>query len=249
MAAYAYSLENPPVVWKSDDTAMVKRSRRSDAQAGKEITSRRSLPGTVNLPVATVRCIQSLQPIEADLIETDNDRRSACPVRQYHVHGIEDYTFYAINLTNGKVQWVHIGLTIRRPGHSITIFTFFPTAAVCIALISERRQRWWKHLFEFLAVIAAALLQAMTREPVMVSQFSQDGSDRIDAASAILDRMGNDRTDRVYLRRTAPAADFRQITANYPVYHRYPDRLPLPEFEPDDGAEALENPTQTRRSW
>ena len=53
-------------------------------------------------------------------------------------------------------------------------------------------------------------------------------------------RTVNDRTDRIFLAtESGLVICLRQIGHPYPVYHRYPDRLPLlPEIEPEDSSEA-----------
>lgn len=56
-------------------------------------------------------------------------------------------------------------------------------------------------------------------------------------------RIGNDRTDRIYLStETGLVICLRQKDHIDPVYHRFPDRLPLlPEFEPEEGEMPAEN--------
>ena len=60
-------------------------------------------------------------------------------------------------------------------------------------------------------------------------------------------RIGNDRTDRIYLSTDSGLVIcMRQKGHADPVYHRFPDRLPLlPEFEPEEGQKPDENAEST----
>ena len=110
----------------------------------------------------------------------------------------------------------------------------------CLDPITGAR-RWWKpDLTNFIAVTGGAV--AASDEDGNLVMVSRDKGETI--GSLLLRRFtvrtGNDRTDRIYLAtESGLVLCVRQIGHSFPVYHRYPDRLPLlPEITPDDEPDA-----------
>jgi hypothetical protein len=112
-------------------------------------------------------------------------------------------------------------------------------------------QRWWgQTLSNFLAVIGGNVAAGDEQgNLVIVSRESRKSAEVVGSMPLrrYTVRIGNDRTDRIYLSTDSGlVVCLRQIGHSFPVFHRHPDRLPLlPEFEPDDGAEAPEKSEST----
>lgn len=183
--------------------------------------------------------LETDKPIVAPLARLDNTMFMAS----------EDYTFYAINLTNGKVRWVFTsGLPIRRAPWALDHDLYvLPDRGGMYSLDPETGdQRWWgQTLSNFLAVVGGNVAAGDDQgNLVMVSRSSRKSAEVVGSMPLrrFSVRIGNDRTDRIYLStESGLVVCLRQLGHSYPVFHRNPDRLPLlPEFEPDDGAEAPE---------
>ena len=97
-------------------------------------------------------------------------------------------------------------------------------------------RRWWRpDLTNFIALTGGAVATSdLDGNLIMVSRDRGEtiGSLPLRRYSV---RTGNDRTDRIYLAtESGLLICLRQLGHNFPVYHRYPDRLPiLPELESD----------------
>ena len=156
----------------------------------------------------------------------------------------EDFTFYALNLFNGRVEWEFTsGLPIRKAPWAVDPDLYVMPdrgGMYCLDPITGAR-RWWKpDLTNFIAVTGGAV--AASDEDGNLVMVSRDKGETI--GSLLLRRFtvrtGNDRTDRIYLAtESGLVLCVRQIGHSFPVYHRYPDRLPLlPEITPDDEPDA-----------
>jgi len=155
----------------------------------------------------------------------------------------EDYTFYAINANNGKVIWEFVaGLPIRKAPYAIgsSLFLSPDRGGLYCLEVSTGEQRWWQpKLTDFVSTTATTTF-ARDRDDNLVLLDLKDGRliGRV-PASAYPRHVQNDRNDRVYLAsNTGRILALRQKGHDIPVYHKYPERLPLlPEFAPEEGAE------------
>lgn len=159
----------------------------------------------------------------------------------------EDNTFYAINLLNGKVRWVFTsGLPIRRAPWAVDHDLYIlPDRGGMYCLDPDSgEQRWWSQtLSGFLAVIGSNVAAGDDQGNLVIASRNSRKTAQVIGSMPLRRftvRVGNDRTDRIYLStESGLVVCLRQIGHTFPVYHRYPDRLPiLPEFEPETGADA-----------
>lgn len=157
----------------------------------------------------------------------------------------EDNTLFALNLFNGRVEWEFTsGLPIRKtPWAVVNDLYVLPDRGGMYCLnpaTSERR--WWKPEISNFIAMTGSTVAASDDEGNLV-MVTRDKGETIGSLSLrrFTVRTGNDRTDRIYMAtESGLVICLRQIGHTYPVYHRYPDRLPLlPEIEPEEGSETV----------
>ena len=217
-------------------------------KAGKEITSP---------PIATGRAVNfasrdgSMYSVTAErrklIYQLETDKAIVAPLARLDnlmFLASEDFTFYALNILNGKYVWEFTsGRPIRKPAYPVDKEVFVSPdrgGTFCLEL-DTGVQRWWKpDLANFVAMTGGAI--AGTDDDGNLVMVSRDRGEIIGSLPLrkFTVRTGNDRTDRIYLAtESGLVMCLRQIGHTYPVYHRYPDRLPLlPEFEPEEGSES-----------
>jgi len=154
----------------------------------------------------------------------------------------EDYTFYAINANNGKVLWeVVTGLPIRKAPYAIgsSLFLAPDRGGLYCLDVATGEKRWWHPKLTDFVSTTNAITFARDYDKNLVLVGLKDGEliGRI-PASAYPRHVANDRTDRVYLANdSGRILAIRQVGHDIPVFHKYPDRLPLlPDFAPEVGA-------------
>jgi outer membrane protein assembly factor BamB len=151
----------------------------------------------------------------------------------------EDYTFYAINANNGKVLWeVVTGLPIRKAPYAIgtSLFVAPDRGGLFCLDVGTGDKRWWHPtLTEFVAT-THTIAFARDEDHNLAMVGLKDGTllGRV-PAHAYPRHVSNDRTDRVYLaNNSGRVLAIRQTGRDIPVFHKYPDRLPLlPDFAPE----------------
>ena len=153
----------------------------------------------------------------------------------------EDFTFCSLSLFNGSVQWEFTsGLPIRKApwGVDNELFVMPDRGGMYCLEPATGSRRWWRpDLTNFIALTGGAVATSdLDGNLIMVSRDRGEtiGSLPLRRFSV---RTGNDRTDRIYVAtESGLLICLRQIGHNFPVYHRYPDRLPiLPELESEEG--------------
>lgn len=155
----------------------------------------------------------------------------------------EDSRLYCLNADNGQRRWAFTaGVPIRNApriiGGSVYV-TPQNDGLYCLNTVSGGIKWRQPRAAEFLAstdnyVYASDALG----EVLLLAQ--RDGA--IVGTLPVRDlsvRMGNDRTDRLYLASTdGLVVCIREEGRDFPLYHKYPDRRPiLPELTPDEPAE------------
>jgi outer membrane protein assembly factor BamB len=157
----------------------------------------------------------------------------------------EDHMFYAIEADandpkkNGRILWEFTwGLPIRRAPYVVESDLFVtPDRGGMYCLNAEDgSQRWWQpHLYGFLAIVGDSLMASdIDGNLIRVSRSNGAFSGSLPVRNFKM-RVANDRTDRVFMStESGLVIALRQRGASIPVFHKFPDRLPiLPEVEPD----------------
>lgn len=151
----------------------------------------------------------------------------------------EDNTFFALDATNGRILWdFTTGLPIRRPpfvfGNDLFIT---PERGGLFCLNAGNGTIRWKQpgLKSFVALIHDAIF-ASDVDGNLVRVGREEGG--ITAALSMRNfsiRVANDRTDRIFMStESGLVIALRSRGETIPVYHKFPDRLPiLPEIQPE----------------
>jgi outer membrane protein assembly factor BamB len=155
----------------------------------------------------------------------------------------EDFTFFALNANNGRILWEFTsGLPIRKSPYVVgnDLYLTPDRGGMYCLEADEGVQRWWQpNLNSFQAVIGDAMF-ASDQEGNLVRVARSSGAI---AGSlplrAYTIRVSNDRTDRIFM--STPngiVIAMRKRGETIPVFHKYPDRLPiLPEVAPEPAGE------------
>jgi outer membrane protein assembly factor BamB len=256
---YAYSLRKIQKLY--EERRLPQWSKEAEVwtyKAGKEITSPPITTGrTVNF-ASRDGSLYSVTAKERKLVyQLETDKAIVAPLARLDntmFLASEDFTFYALNLFNGKFVWEFTsGLPIRKAPVAVDKEVFVSPdrgGTYCLEPDTGVR-RWWKpDMLNFLAMTDGAV--AGSDDDGNLVMVSRDKGETIGSLPLrkFNVRPGNDRTDRIYLAtESGLVLCLRQIGHSYPVYHRYPDRLPLlPEIEPEEGSETpteAEMPAET----
>ena len=154
----------------------------------------------------------------------------------------EDNTFYALNVDNGRILWDFTsGLPIRRAPFAIVndLYITPDRGGMYCLNAANGVQRWWQpSLVRFLAVVGESMF-ASDEDGNLIKVSRASGA--ITGAyplRAFTVRVSNDRTDRIYLAtESGLIIAMRQQGETLPVFHKFPDRLPiLPLVEPEEPA-------------
>lgn len=213
-------------------------------KVGKEITSPPITTGRVVNFASRDGSLYSVTSKERKLIfQLETDRAIVAPLVRLDnmmFMASEDFTFYALNLLNGNVKWEFTsGLPIRKAPWAIApdLYVLPDRGGMYCLDPATGAKRWWKpDVSNFVAVTGGAV--AASDDEGNLVMISRDKGETIGALPLrrFTVRTGNDRTNRIFLAtENGLVLCLRQIGQTYPVYHRYPDRLPLlPEIVPDD---------------
>jgi outer membrane protein assembly factor BamB len=152
----------------------------------------------------------------------------------------EDYNFYAINGNNGRVLWEFVtGLPIRKAPYAIgpNLFLTPDRGGLFCLEVATGQLRWWQPRLTNFVGMTQTMVFARDEDQNLVIVDLKDGRfvGRIPARRYGL-HVANDRNNRVYLgTTTGRVMALREIGQDMPIYHKYPERLPiLPEFAPED---------------
>lgn len=217
-------------------------------KVGKEITSPPITTGRLVNFASRDGSLYSVAAKDRKLIfQLETDRAIVAPLVRLDntmYMASEDFTFYALNLFNGSVKWEFTsGLPIRKAPWAIDpdLYVLPDRGGMyCLDPVTGAK-RWWKpDVSNFIAVTGGAV--ATSDDEGNLVMISRDKGETIGALPLrrFTVRTGNDRTNRIFMAtENGLVICLRQIGQTYPVYHRYPDRLPLlPEFVPDDEVES-----------
>ena len=215
-------------------------------QAGKEVTSPPIVTGRVVNFASRDGSLYSVSASDRKLLyQLETDAPIVAPLARLgkiQYMASEDFTFYALNVDNGRVIWEFTsGLPIRRAPFAIASDLYLtPDRGGMYCLdAATGAQRWWQpSLTRFLAVTGPAMFASDEEgNLIKVSRASGAivGSIPLRAFSV---RVSNDRTDRLYLStESGLIIALRQKGELLPVFHKFPDRLPIvPQVEPEEPA-------------
>ena len=151
----------------------------------------------------------------------------------------DDNTFLALTLTNGQVEWEFTsGLPIRQPIRALSQDLYvFPQRGGMYSLDPKNGDQRWSqpNLSQFVALLGDIVATTdVDGNLVMVNRVKGQILGSMPLRRFAI-RVGNERTDRIYLAtESGLVVCLRQIGHGFPVFHQYPDRLPLlPEFSSD----------------
>ncbi|MEK6262954.1 MAG: PQQ-binding-like beta-propeller repeat protein, partial [Planctomycetota bacterium] len=215
-------------------------------QAGKEVTSPPIVTGrVVNFASRDGSLYSVSAPDRKLLYQLETDAPIVAPLARsgkIQYMASEDFTFYALNVDNGRVIWEFTsGLPIRRAPFAIANDLYItPDRGGMYCLdATTGAQRWWQpSLTRFLAVTGGAMFASDDEgNLIKVSRANGAiiGSHPLRVFSV---RVSNDRTDRLYLStESGLIIGLRQKGELLPVFHKFPDRLPIvPQVEPEESA-------------
>ena len=151
----------------------------------------------------------------------------------------EDYNFYAIDLANGRIRWEFVaGLPIRTEPFAIGDQLFLHPDRGGLYCIDAQTgvQRWWQPRLHHFVGQASRTVFARDDNKDLVLVNLEDGAmiGRVHTGR-FTRHIANDRTDRIFLTtESGRIMALRFRGQDYPVFHKYPERLPLqPDFEPE----------------
>jgi outer membrane protein assembly factor BamB len=213
-------------------------------KSGKEITSPPITTGRVVNFASRDGSLYSVYAADRKLVyQLETDKAIVAPLTRLGNSmfvASEDFTFYSLNLLNGRVQWEFTsGLPIRKAPWPIEndLYILPDRGGMYCLDPKDGQQRWWNpNLTNFVAVVGGAVATSdLDGNLVMISRAKGEIIGSLPLRRYTV-RTGNDRTDRIYLAtESGLVICLRQIGHTFPVYHRFPDRLPLlPEFAPEE---------------
>ena len=252
-AVYAYSLRKIRKLY--EERRLPQWSMEAQVwmyKAGKEITSPPITTGRVVNFASRDGSLYSVNAADRKLVyQLETDKAIVAPLTRLGntmFMASEDFTFYALNLFNGRVEWEFTsGLPIRKAPWAINNDLYLLPdrgGMYCLDPATGDRRWWQPSLSHFIAMTGGTVAASdVDGNLVMVSRDKGEtiGSLPLRRYSV---RPGNDRTDRIYLAtESGTVICLRQIGHTFPVYHRYPDRLPLlPELAPDEDDSTMTEP-------
>ena len=214
-------------------------------KAGKEISSPPITTGRVVNFASRDGSLYSVNATDRKLVyQLETDQAIVAPLTRLDntmFMASEDFTFYALNLFNGRVRWEFTsGLPIRKAPWAIDNDLYVMPdrgGMYCLDPVTGARRWWNPDLTNFIALVGGSVAASDANGNfVMVSRDKGETIGSLPLRRYTV-RTGNDRTDRIFLAtESGLLICLRQLGHTFPVYHRFPDRLPiLPEIEPEDG--------------
>lgn len=222
-------------------------------QAGKEVTSPPIVTGRVVNFSSRDGSLYSVSASDRKLIyQLETDAPIVAPLARsgkIQYMASEDFTFYALNVENGKVIWEFTsGLPIRRAPYAIGSDLFvMPDRGGMYCLDGPTGvQKWWQpSLREFIAVAGDAVFTSDDDGNLIKVTRSNGAISGSFPLRAFTLRVSNDRTDRIYMStESGLVIALRLRGESLPVFHKFPDRLPIvPEVEPEEPAATESQPS------
>ena len=212
-------------------------------QAGKEVTSQPLVTGRSVVFASRDASLYSVTASDRKLnYQLQTDGPIVAPITNSGsilYLASEDGTFNAINIDNGRVLWNFTSSSpIRNAAQAVARDLYITPERRGMYCINadNGQQRWWQpNLTRFVAVIGDSMF-ASDHDGRLVKVSRETGT--ITATLPLRDftiRFINDRTDRIYLAtESGLILALRQNGEEFPVFHKFPDRLPiLPLIAPD----------------
>ncbi|MFO1046225.1 MAG: PQQ-binding-like beta-propeller repeat protein [Planctomycetaceae bacterium] len=243
-SVYAYSLRKIRTLFqeqrlpKWSAEAMVWRS-----SAAKEITSSPIPSGRTVSYASRDGSLYNIATADKQLIyQLETNGAIVAPIAtngKVHFLASEDYTLFALDALNGRIIWdFTAGLPIRRAPFVIDndLYVAPDRGGMFCMNAAEGTKRWWQpSLTNFIAVVGNSIY-ASDLDGNLVRASREDGG--ISAALPMRGfsvRVANDRTDRIYMStESGLIIGLRKRGETIPVFHKYPDRLPIiPEITPE----------------
>lgn len=151
----------------------------------------------------------------------------------------EDNTFFALDAQSGNIVWDFTsGLPIRRAPFVIANDLYLTPergGMYCLNAV-EGTHRWWNaSLHTFVAVVGDAVFASDVDGNLIRATREEGGVSAALSMRSFSVRVPNDRTDRIYMSTASGLViALRQRGETIPVYHKFPDRLPImPEVTPE----------------
>jgi outer membrane protein assembly factor BamB len=151
----------------------------------------------------------------------------------------EDNTLFAINAHNGAMLWNFTrGLPIRRAPYVVgnDLYVTPDRGGMYCLNANDGSQRWWQATLQsFVAVIGDAVFASDADGNLIRATRAEGGISASMPMRAFSVRVSNDRTDRIFMSTDSGLViGLRKRGETIPVYHKFPDRLPiLPEVAPE----------------
>ncbi|HEY4260548.1 MAG TPA: PQQ-binding-like beta-propeller repeat protein [Schlesneria sp.] len=151
----------------------------------------------------------------------------------------EDNTLFAINAQNGAMLWNFTrGLPIRRAPYVVgdDLYVTPDRGGMYCLNANDGSQRWWQPTLQsFVAVIGDAVYASDADGNLIRATRAEGGISASMPMRAFSVRVSNDRTDRIFMSTDSGLViGLRKRGETIPVYHKFPDRLPiLPEVAPE----------------
>lgn len=151
----------------------------------------------------------------------------------------EDNTLFAINAHNGAMLWNFTrGLPIRRAPYVVgnDLYVTPDRGGMYCLNANDGSQRWWQATLQsFVAVIGDAVFASDQDGNLIRATRAEGGISASMPMRAFSVRVSNDRTDRIFMSTDSGLViGLRKRGETIPVYHKFPDRLPiLPEVAPE----------------
>ncbi len=215
-------------------------------QAGKEITSPPIVTGrVVNFASRDGSLYSVSAPDRKLLYQLQTDKPIVAPLARLgkvQYMASEDNTFYALNVENGKVHWEFTsGLPIRRAPFAIgnDLYITPDRGGMYCLEAGTGVQRWWQpSLTRFLAVAGGSMFASDDDGNLLKVSRANGAIAGAFPLRTYTIRVSNDRTDRLYLAtESGLIIALRQKGELLPIFHKFPDRLPIvPLVAPEEPA-------------
>jgi outer membrane protein assembly factor BamB len=180
----------------------------------------------------------------------ETDARLSAPMGQYKnqlLIASEDYNFYAVDIRSGATSWqMTAGLPIRRQPQVILGQAYLsPERGGMYKIATETGRIQWHHprAEELVAVTPRRVYATDELNNLLILSRETGANLGMIPLPKFTRRVNNDRTDRIYLATSSGLIlGMHETNRDFPVFHRYPDRLPLlPEFG-SENAKPVEPP-------
>jgi outer membrane protein assembly factor BamB len=151
----------------------------------------------------------------------------------------DDNTFFALNAQSGDIVWDFTsGLPIRRAPFVVgnDLYLTPERGGMYCLNAMEGTHRWWNaSMHSFVAVVGDAVFASDVDGNLIRASRDEGGISAVLSLRAFSVRVPNDRTDRIFMSTsTGLIIALRKRGEAIPVYHKFPDRLPImPEVTPE----------------